>query len=82
MEQRNGQKSVFDWDGLQFPEESFSGNNEPEQNWDFHYLIISDTEKQPVIATYLCKALWKDDMMAPPAVSQQIEEKEKRILII
>jgi 7-keto-8-aminopelargonate synthetase-like enzyme len=72
-----GNKGVFDWEGLKFLEESFSGNFQIEHNWDFKYLIIYDQEQQPILATYITVSLWKDDMLAPLATSQKIEEERK-----
>jgi 7-keto-8-aminopelargonate synthetase-like enzyme/predicted N-acyltransferase len=72
-----GEKGVFDWDGLKFLEDSFSGNPEMEHNWDFRYLIIYDQEQQPILATYLTAGLWKDDMLAAVGASKTIEEERK-----
>lgn len=73
-----GGNSVFDWDGLRFLEETFHNNELDEHNWSFHYITIRDKQQQVVLATFFCKALWKDDMLAPAAVSKQIEEKRKQ----
>ena len=72
-----GNKGVFDWDGLKFLEESFSSNAQMEHNWTFRYLIINDQEQQPILATYITLSIWKDDMLAPVATSQKIEEERK-----
>jgi 7-keto-8-aminopelargonate synthetase-like enzyme len=72
-----GNKGVFDWEGLKFLEESFSGNFQIEHNWDFKYLIIYDQEQQPILATYITVSVWKDDLLAPVATSQKIEEERK-----
>jgi 7-keto-8-aminopelargonate synthetase-like enzyme len=73
-----GGNSVFDWDGLRFLEETFHNNERDEHNWSFHYIIIRDKQQHVVLATFFCQALWKDDMLAPAAVSKQIEEKRKQ----
>ncbi len=73
-----GANSVFDWDGLRFLEDTFHNNERDEHNWSFHYIIIRDKQQQVVLATFFCQALWKDDMLAPAAVSRQIEEKRKQ----
>ncbi|HKZ36023.1 MAG TPA: bifunctional aminotransferase class I/II-fold pyridoxal phosphate-dependent enzyme/GNAT family N-acetyltransferase [Chryseolinea sp.] len=73
-----GMQSVFDWDGLTFLEEAFTNNEKPEHNWSFHYFVISDQAKNPILVTFFCAALWKDDMLAPAAVSIQLEEKRKQ----
>ncbi|HCV82483.1 MAG: aminotransferase class I/II [Zunongwangia sp.] len=64
---------VFDWNGLQFLEQTFSENQKPEENWEFYYFIIRDQLGKPVLATYFTYALWKEDMLAPASVSQNIE---------
>jgi 7-keto-8-aminopelargonate synthetase-like enzyme len=70
-------ESTYDWEGCRFMEETFQGNPEPENNWKLHYLIIRDQNKKPVLATFFSELLCKDDMIAPAAVSQQIEEIRK-----
>lgn len=68
-----GTNGSFDWDGLQFLEESFSNNVNPHDNWEFDYIIIRDTQNKPVLATFLTTTICKDDMLAPASVSNQIE---------
>ncbi|MEI9809098.1 MAG: hypothetical protein WDO16_15235 [Bacteroidota bacterium] len=59
---------------MQLLENSFSDNEHPGNNWDFDYIIIKDiTTGQPVAATFLTTALWKDDMLSPAAVSENVE---------
>ncbi|MGB3345428.1 MAG: aminotransferase class I/II-fold pyridoxal phosphate-dependent enzyme [Aequorivita sp.] len=72
-----GEKGVFDWEGLKFLEESFSGNPQKEHNWDFRYLIVYDEGQQPILATFMTVGLWKDDMLAAVGASQTIEEERK-----
>jgi 7-keto-8-aminopelargonate synthetase-like enzyme len=72
-----GEKGVFDWEGLKFLEESFSGNTQKEHNWDFRYLIIYDQEQKPILATFMTGGLWKDDMLAAVGASQTIEEERR-----
>ncbi|HYF71006.1 MAG TPA: aminotransferase class I/II-fold pyridoxal phosphate-dependent enzyme [Ohtaekwangia sp.] len=72
-----GDNGTFDWEGCRFIEETFSGNPEPENNWQLHYLIISDQNKQPILATYFTELICKDDMIAPADTSRQIEEIRK-----
>jgi predicted N-acyltransferase len=73
-----GRQSVFDWDGLHFLEEVFSNNSKQEHNWSFHYFTIKDQRDVPILMTFFCSALWKEDMLAPAAVSLQLEEKRKQ----
>jgi 7-keto-8-aminopelargonate synthetase-like enzyme len=68
---------VFDWEGCRFLEETFRDNPDPENNWKFHYVIIKDENKKPILATFFTELIWKDDMVAPAIVSQQIEEIRK-----
>ena len=70
-------QGTFDWDGLKFMEEAFSGNELPEENWDFHYYVIRDGAGEPVVATFFTEGLYKDDFVALPSISKQIEEKRK-----
>ncbi|KJJ39319.1 aminotransferase class I/II-fold pyridoxal phosphate-dependent enzyme [Aequorivita vladivostokensis] len=72
-----GKYGVFDWEGLKFLEESFSGNSHMEHNWEFRYLIIYDQEQKPILATFMTVGLWKDDMLAAVGASQTIEEERK-----
>lgn len=67
-------KGTFDWNGLQLLENSFSDNTHPESNWEFDYLVIKDIATgKPVVATFLTTTLWKDDMLSPGAVSENVE---------
>lgn len=68
-----GNRGSFDWDGMQFLENSFSGNYAPEDNWEFDYVIIRDAQQKPVLATFLTTTICKDDMLSPASVSKQIE---------
>jgi 7-keto-8-aminopelargonate synthetase-like enzyme len=72
-----GDNGTFDWKGCRFIEETFTDNPEPENNWKLHYLIIRDTNKKPILATFFTELLCKDDMIAPAGISQQIEELRK-----
>jgi 7-keto-8-aminopelargonate synthetase-like enzyme/predicted N-acyltransferase len=70
-------EGTFDWDGCRFLEKTFSGNPEPENNWNFHYIIIRDHSKKTILATFFTELLCKDDMIAPADISRQIEETRK-----
>jgi 7-keto-8-aminopelargonate synthetase-like enzyme len=72
-----GDNGTFDWEGCRFIEETFKDNPEPENNWKVHYLIIRDTDKKPILATFFTELLCKNDMIAPSSMSQQIEEIRK-----
>jgi hypothetical protein len=68
-----GDNGTFDWAGCRFLEETFCGNPEPENNWNFHYLVIRDQEHKPILATFFTELLCKDDMIASADVSRQVE---------
>ncbi len=65
----------FDWDYLEMLESSFSGNENPEDNWIFDYVIVKENSGKPVAATFLTTALWKDDMLSQASISANIEQK-------
>lgn len=70
-------QGVYDWDGLKFLEECFSGNVLKEHNWKFRYLIIKDERQKPILATFFTLGLWKDDMLAKDGVSEELERERK-----
>jgi 7-keto-8-aminopelargonate synthetase-like enzyme/predicted N-acyltransferase len=70
-------KRMFDYSGLKLLEKCFSNNAEPENNWTFHYYIISDHLGNPVVATFFTCALCKDDVLSQAHASKLIEEKRK-----
>ncbi|PCJ99252.1 MAG: hypothetical protein COA42_24175 [Alteromonadaceae bacterium] len=72
------QQGNFDWEGLSYLENSFSGNAEKESNWKFHYLVIKDNSDNIILATFLTEALVKDDMFSEASVSAQVEERREK----
>jgi 7-keto-8-aminopelargonate synthetase-like enzyme len=69
-------KGTFDWNGLALLENNFQNNELPENNWQFDYVIIKDMANgKPVLASFLTTALWKDDMLHPAAISENVEMK-------
>ena len=72
-----GPNGCYDSQGLKFIQQSFTGNERPEDNWDFHYYMIYDHHKKPIIATFLTVGIFKDDMLSPTGVSLNIESKRK-----
>jgi 7-keto-8-aminopelargonate synthetase-like enzyme/predicted N-acyltransferase len=72
-----GKIGVNDWNQMKFFEQTFSGNIQAEDNWNFHYYIIRDKDNVPVLATYFTVTLAKDDMFSPAAISKQIEQERK-----
>lgn len=73
-----GKVSVYDWDGMAFLEKVFKDRKQPENQWQFYYIIIRDNQREVVLATFFTYSLWKDDMLAPPSVSKDLEEKRKK----
>lgn len=68
-------KGSFDYDGMKFLETNFKGNPEPENNWEFDYLIVRERANDTIVlATFFTTALCKDDMLAHEAVSEKIEQ--------
>lgn len=63
--------------GMQCMEEIFTGNEEKENNWSFHYILIKDKAGTLICATFFTGAIYKDDMLSPENVSKQIEEERK-----
>lgn len=63
-----------DWLGIKFQQKTFSNNQEPEHNWQFHFYIVTDNENNPLVITYFTTALWKDDLLAPTYVSEKMEQ--------
>lgn len=72
-----GRNGSFNWDGLLSLEDVFHDNPRQEENWNFYYFIIRDSDKQPILATFFTSTVCKDDMFALESVSKQIEEKRK-----
>lgn len=69
-------KGTFDWNGLKLLEETFRNNELPENNWEFDYVIIKNIiTSRPVVAGFMTTALWKDDMLSPAVVSENVELK-------
>jgi len=69
---------VFDWEGLCYLEDTFTDTGFKEHDWDFHYYLISGNNGTPILATFFTFGLWKDDMMASPSISMQLEQKRKQ----
>lgn len=69
-----GGNGSFDKNGLAFLERTFTGNPEKENNWDFYYFIIRDSNHKPVLATFFTKCVCKDDIFKPAEISKQLEQ--------
>jgi 7-keto-8-aminopelargonate synthetase-like enzyme len=68
-----GERGTFTVDGLRFLERAFASGERPEDEWDFHYYVVRNRAGKPVLATFFTAALWKDDMLAAPEVSELVE---------
>jgi hypothetical protein len=58
---------------LELVEQTFQGNTAPENNWDFQYITIKDSQDNIVLKTFFTTALVKDDMFSPTTVSAKVE---------
>lgn len=74
-----GERGTYDWEGLRFFEEVFTSGKDEEKNWKFIYLLIRDAQARVVLATFFTVAIWKDDLLAPAAVSEQMEARRKEL---
>ena len=70
-----GDRGTFNAAGLGFLEQAFADGERPEDRWEFDYFLVRDGHGTPVLATFFTAALWKDDMLAPSAVSRRVEER-------
>ena len=70
-------KGIFDWEGLAVLEKGFNGNCLGEDNWVFDYYLIRGPKENVIAATFFTTAIWKDDMLSPAAISEQVEVKRK-----
>jgi 7-keto-8-aminopelargonate synthetase-like enzyme/predicted N-acyltransferase len=71
-------RGAFDWNNLALLESVFANNSLPEDNWEFDYITVKDTNGSIVAATFLTTALWKDDMLSPADISAKLEEIRKQ----
>lgn len=67
-----GAQGAFDSATLQTFERFFRDQKAPENNWEFHYVVVRDGGR-PILMTFFTEALWKDDMLMRAEVSRRIE---------
>lgn len=67
-------KGNFDWDALVLIENAFKNNPLKENNWDFYYLMIQDEKDEIILMSFFSYGIFKDDMLSPVNVSDQIEK--------
>ncbi|RXG13128.1 aminotransferase class I/II-fold pyridoxal phosphate-dependent enzyme [Leeuwenhoekiella aestuarii] len=72
-----GTTHMLNQDGLAYLEQSFTQAQQPEHNWRFRYVQIVDDANCPVLVTFLTESLWKNDMLAPASVSQELEKQRE-----
>ena len=70
-------QGIYDWEGLRILENSFKGNGQKHENWDFHYYVIRNNYGKIVAATFFTEAYSKDDLFSPTEVSRHIETLRK-----
>ena len=66
-------KGNFTSSSLRMIESVFANAQEPENHWDFHYLLLRNDEGAVVLGTFYTCAWVKEDMFSPVAVSRHIE---------
>lgn len=64
----------YDHEGMIMLEKTFTGNDLEEHNWEFHYLMVVDSNDRVIASTFFSSGLLKDDLLAYAEVSKQIEE--------
>ena len=62
---------------LKMLEETFSGNENEADNWDFNYFVARDQENKIVCSAFFTSLITKDDMFAPAETSMKVEEIRK-----
>lgn len=68
-------KSMLDYSSLKMFETVFTNNIEPENNWEFKYLKVTDKNDKIIYLGVYTISIQKDDLLSPPEVSKAIEEK-------
>ncbi len=72
-----GTVGFISWDSLMMQEQVFSDSSEPENSWEFLYVLIRDAAGEIVAAAPFTMALCKDDMLMREEVSELVEERRK-----
>lgn len=73
-----GQVGFISWDSLMMQEQVFTDTDEPENSWEFLYVLIREPNGRIVAAAPFTVALCKDDMLMRSEVSQRVEERRKK----
>lgn len=69
-----GRNSFYDWDGVKALEEIFKNHENPENNFQFFYYVIRNSNNECILVTFFTYGLWKEDMLAPASVSKKLEK--------
>jgi len=72
-----GTVGFISWDSLMMQEQVFTDTDEPENAWQFLYVLIRDPAGRIIAAAPFTVALCKDDMLMREEVSQRVEERRK-----
>lgn len=70
-------KGILDWEGFRFIENCFLDQVDKEHQWKFFYIQIFDLQENLLVMGVFTLCLWKDDLLAKPLVSKDIELKRK-----
>ncbi|MFT3775190.1 MAG: aminotransferase class I/II-fold pyridoxal phosphate-dependent enzyme [Minicystis sp.] len=70
-----GTAGFISWESLAMQEQVFGGATEPENSWQFLYVIIRDQRHRILAAAPFTVALCKDDMLMREEVSRAVEER-------
>ena len=66
-------RGSFDADSLAMLEKTHNGTSDADR-WRFHYYVVRDSEKNPVLATFFTDSIWKNDVFSAAEVSRVIEQ--------
>tara|TARA_B100001989_G_scaffold253329_1_gene240028 strand:+ start:5268 stop:7532 length:2265 start_codon:yes stop_codon:yes gene_type:complete len=69
-----GVVGACNWETMRSYERVFSGQELPENNWDFHYVVMKH-EGKPICVTMFTCLLSKDDMLSREEISKAVESK-------
>ncbi len=69
-----GRSGMYNWEGMKVLEQGFSNNLKKEENWSFDYLSLRDKSGKIVLNTFFTSGILKDDMLASPELSADIEK--------
>ncbi|GAB3830987.1 hypothetical protein GCM10028895_47760 [Pontibacter rugosus] len=72
-----GKHGMFDWNGLNFLEKTFSGNGAAEHDWTFRYYQVEDEQGKLLLLTFSVIALHKEDIFSRVSVSKVVEKERE-----